>query len=224
MHANRTKSGGEIWCANGHRWAQAPAAHAAATAAIAIDAPAPFVDADAFLPWPCLYILYTVDEHTEVCRRLRLEANLVQPKKEMREGQVIRRVGSQACKISMRVINIQNTGRCSSPWHISTKYLFAARWAPVQLTVEFVVVFVDPRCFPYPATVECSIDSMLIPIYYKQNATLYYTSFIIIIVEQELIGGWKCPSLWPSGIGSRLGRNRLWFQSLAVSNTYSLFI
>ena len=31
---------------------------------------------------------------------------------------------------------------------------------------------------------------------------------------------WKSPSLWPSGIGSRLGRNRLWVRFLAVSDIY----
>ena len=34
----------------------------------------------------------------------------------------------------------------------------------------------------------------------------------------------KRPSLWPSGIGSRLGRNRLWVRFLAVSDIYSMFI
>ena len=33
-----------------------------------------------------------------------------------------------------------------------------------------------------------------------------------------------CPSLWPSGIGSRLGRNRLWVRFLAVSDIYPMFI
>ena len=32
------------------------------------------------------------------------------------------------------------------------------------------------------------------------------------------------PSLWPSGIGSRLGRNRLWVRFLAVSDIYPMFI
>ena len=32
------------------------------------------------------------------------------------------------------------------------------------------------------------------------------------------------PSLWPSGIGTHLGRNRLRVQVLAVSDTYRLFI
>ena len=31
-------------------------------------------------------------------------------------------------------------------------------------------------------------------------------------------------SLWPSGIGSHLGRNRLWVRFLAVSDIYSMFI
>ena len=31
-------------------------------------------------------------------------------------------------------------------------------------------------------------------------------------------------SLWPSGIGSRLGRNRLWVRFLAVSDIYHMFI
>ena len=36
---------------------------------------------------------------------------------------------------------------------------------------------------------------------------------------------WRtCPSLWPSGIGSRLGRNRLWVRFLAVSDIYPMFI
>ena len=34
---------------------------------------------------------------------------------------------------------------------------------------------------------------------------------------------WR-PSLWPSGIGSRLGRNRLWVRFLAVSDIYPMFI
>ena len=33
-----------------------------------------------------------------------------------------------------------------------------------------------------------------------------------------------CPSLWHSGIGCRLGRNRLWFRFLAVSDIYPMFI
>ena len=33
-----------------------------------------------------------------------------------------------------------------------------------------------------------------------------------------------CPSLWPSGIGSHLGRNRLWVRFLAVSDIYPMFI
>ena len=33
-----------------------------------------------------------------------------------------------------------------------------------------------------------------------------------------------CPSLWPSGIGSRLGWNRLWVRFLAVSDIYPMFI
>ena len=33
-----------------------------------------------------------------------------------------------------------------------------------------------------------------------------------------------CPSLWPSGIGSRLGRNMLWVRFLAVSDIYPMFI
>ena len=34
----------------------------------------------------------------------------------------------------------------------------------------------------------------------------------------------ECPSLWPSGIGSRLGRNRSWVWFLAVSDIYPMFI
>ena len=34
----------------------------------------------------------------------------------------------------------------------------------------------------------------------------------------------KCPSLWPSGIGSRVGWNRLWARFLAVSDIYPIFI
>ena len=33
-----------------------------------------------------------------------------------------------------------------------------------------------------------------------------------------------CSTLWPSGIGSRLGRNRLWVRFLAVSDIYLMFI
>ena len=33
-----------------------------------------------------------------------------------------------------------------------------------------------------------------------------------------------CPPLWPSAIGSRLGRNRLWVWFLAVSDIYPMFI
>ena len=33
-----------------------------------------------------------------------------------------------------------------------------------------------------------------------------------------------CLSLWPSGIGSRLGQNRLWVRFLAVSDIYPMFI
>ena len=32
------------------------------------------------------------------------------------------------------------------------------------------------------------------------------------------------PSVWPSGIGSRLGRNKLWVRFLAVSDTYPMCI
>ena len=35
---------------------------------------------------------------------------------------------------------------------------------------------------------------------------------------------WESPSLWPSGIGSRLRRNRLWVWFLAVSDIYPMFI
>ena len=35
---------------------------------------------------------------------------------------------------------------------------------------------------------------------------------------------WRCPSLWPSGIGSRLGWNRSRVQVLAVSDIYPMFI
>ena len=35
---------------------------------------------------------------------------------------------------------------------------------------------------------------------------------------------YECLSLWPSGIGSRLGRNRLWVRFLAVSDIYPMFI
>ena len=34
----------------------------------------------------------------------------------------------------------------------------------------------------------------------------------------------QCPSLWPSGFGSRLGQNRLWVRFLAVSDIYPMFI
>ena len=34
----------------------------------------------------------------------------------------------------------------------------------------------------------------------------------------------NCPSLWPSGIGSRLGRNRLRVRFLAVPDIYPMFI
>ena len=33
-----------------------------------------------------------------------------------------------------------------------------------------------------------------------------------------------CPSLWPGGIDSRLGRNRLWVRFLAMSDIYPMFI
>ena len=33
-----------------------------------------------------------------------------------------------------------------------------------------------------------------------------------------------CPSLWPSGIGSRLERNRLWVRFLVMSDIYLMFI
>ena len=38
------------------------------------------------------------------------------------------------------------------------------------------------------------------------------------------IGDQGSLSLWPSGIGSRLGRNRLWVRFLAVSDIYPMFI
>ena len=34
----------------------------------------------------------------------------------------------------------------------------------------------------------------------------------------------NCPSLWPSGIGAHLRRNRLWVRFLAVSDIYPMFI
>ena len=40
----------------------------------------------------------------------------------------------------------------------------------------------------------------------------------------ELLYADICPSLWPSGIGVRLGRNRLWVRFLAVSDIYPMFI
>ena len=43
---------------------------------------------------------------------------------------------------------------------------------------------------------------------------------IIIITNYDL----KYPSLWPSGIGVHLGRNRLRVRILAVSDTYPMFI
>ena len=44
------------------------------------------------------------------------------------------------------------------------------------------------------------------------SLSLYYLSFD------------HSPSLWPSGIDSRLGRNRLWVRFLAVSDIYPMFI
>ena len=38
------------------------------------------------------------------------------------------------------------------------------------------------------------------------------------------ISSFQLSSLWPSGIGSRLGRNRLWVRFLAVSDIYLMFI
>ena len=44
------------------------------------------------------------------------------------------------------------------------------------------------------------------------------------IKAKDFLQDTRCPSLWPSGIGSRLGRNRLWARFLAVSDIYSMFI
>ena len=66
--------------------------------------------------------------------------------------------------------------------------------------------------------------------------SLYRNGIIICVRHNYYIVLWKakllwgaqkilyCPSLWPSGIGSRLGRNRLWVRFLAVSEIYPMFI
>ena len=43
-------------------------------------------------------------------------------------------------------------------------------------------------------------------------------------IEVWEVRAWSSPSLWPSGIGSGLGRNRLWVRFLAVSDIYPMFI
>ena len=45
---------------------------------------------------------------------------------------------------------------------------------------------------------------------------------ILTNFEIRIIG--FCPSLWPSSIGSRLGRNRLWVRFLALSDIYPMFM
>ena len=54
----------------------------------------------------------------------------------------------------------------------------------------------------------------------RQGHVTYFGLFEIINLELDT----KIPSLWPSGIGSRLGRNRLRVRFLAVSDIYPMFI
>ena len=53
----------------------------------------------------------------------------------------------------------------------------------------------------------------------RSNSMNEWTRFISVTVDIN-----NCPSLWPSGIGSRLGRNRSWVRLLAVSDIYPMFI
>ena len=56
-------------------------------------------------------------------------------------------------------------------------------------------------------------------------------SVMLFIINNSLLNKsiisracYESPSLWPSGIGSRLGRNRSWVRFLAVSDIYPMFI
>ena len=51
---------------------------------------------------------------------------------------------------------------------------------------------------------------------------LFHCKFQLIALIPFLF--YQDTSLWPSGIGSRLGRNRLWVRFLAVSDIYPMFI
>ena len=57
---------------------------------------------------------------------------------------------------------------------------------------------------------------------YPENAWTknIHISSTRILTEIEMV----IASLWPSGIGSRLGRNRLWVRFLAVSDIYPMFL
>ena len=47
---------------------------------------------------------------------------------------------------------------------------------------------------------------------------------LLTLTKSDIFWQYFRPSLWPSGIGSRLGRNRLWVWFLAVSDIYPMFI
>ena len=52
----------------------------------------------------------------------------------------------------------------------------------------------------------------------------FFQAVLGLDVKSHHISLTHIPSLWPSGIGSRLGRNRLWVRFLAVSDIYPMFI
>ena len=59
---------------------------------------------------------------------------------------------------------------------------------------------------------------------FDPERTLKVLCWKLIVLYTEDCNCNLWPSLWPSGIGSRLGRNRLWARFLAVSDIYSMFI
>ena len=73
-------------------------------------------------------------------------------------------------------------------------------------------------------------------LYVRQSCSCFVHILVFLLIipeehisirwdENEMFSQYKIhPSLWPSGIGSRLGRSRLWVRFLAVSDIYPMFI
>ena len=60
----------------------------------------------------------------------------------------------------------------------------------------------------------------LLYLYYRNQLLKYIYGYRVYSIKKMK----NCSSLWPSGIGSRLGQNRLWVRFLAVSDIYPMFI